>query len=141
MSEKIIDEFEEMIVELCGTGGLKKQSGRPKGTRPTPDFYDLPIHHKDFMEWYEERDREKRYMKITTKCDCGVIYKIYTEPFDTLRYVHDFQGQGSTSASTDWHTHQIVHIERFHCWKCGKPFSVTGNKILKIKSNQLEVVL
>ena len=136
MSEKIIEEFEEMINDVCGETNIKL--ARKKG-RPTQDFYDLPMHHKDFMDWYEERDRERYSTKITTKCDCGATYKIYTEP--TVRY--DFQGQGSTSAaSTDWHTqHQRVYIERFYCWRCGKPFSVTGSKIIKIKSNQLEVVL
>lgn len=135
---EIIDEFEEMINDVCGEANRGIELSKRRG-RPTPDFYDLPIHHEDFMKWWKERDEEKNSMKLTIKCNCGATYKIYTEPVDIVRY--DFQGQGST-ASTDWYTQsQTVQSERFYCWRCGKPFSVTGSKILKIKSNQLEVVL
>jgi len=128
----VIKEFEEMMNEVCGN----KISSR-KG-RPTQDFYDLPMNHKDFMDWYKERDRERYSSKITTKCVCGVSYTFYTEP-----YISNVHTAGGTLASTiDWATqYQQAQYERFFCWKCGRSFSVTGSKIIKIKSNQLEVVL
>ena len=131
MSDEIINEFEEMINEVCGP------KTNVKG-RPIQDFHNMPMHHKDFIDWYNERDREKNSSKFITKCECGVSYEVYTEPFDTLRYVHTF----AASPETDWITQcQTVEYQRFYCWKCGKPFSVTGSKIIKLKSNQLEVVL
>ena len=130
----VIKEFEEMMNEVCG------HKITTKG-RPTQDFYDLPMHHKDFMDWYNERDREKYSCKIVTKCDCGVSYTVYTEPGDTLRYVYTF-GSDTAASTTDWTTqYQTVEYHRFYCWKCGKQFTVRGSKISKIKSNQLEVVL
>ena len=133
-AHKVINkDFEEMINDVCGGPNIKLP--RRKG-RPSPDFYDLPIYHEDFMKWWKQRDEEKHSMKITSKCVCGVTYTVYTEP----EYVHDFQGQGTTS-STTYNQYQNVQRTGFFCWKCGKSFYVTGSRILKIKSNQLEVVL
>ena len=137
LDKDVIKEFEEMINEVCG-----HKTNVPNKGRPTHDFYDIPMHHKDFMDWYNERDREKYSCKIVTKCDCGVSYTVYTEPGDTLRYVHTLGEGTAASPTTDWTTqYQTVEYQRFYCWKCGRPFTVTGSKIMKVKSNQLEVVL
>ncbi len=137
-AHRVIDkEFEEMINDICGEKTNRRLPDKYRHI-PTPDFYDLPMHHEDFMKWYKERDEERYKKKTAIKCECGAIYTIYTEPMETLRY--DFQGQGLTS-TTDLYSQQQVHIERFFCCRCGMPFSITGGKIVKIKSNQLEVVL
>ena len=140
MREKIIDEFEEMINEVCGPK-VKKAAGlgRPKGTL-THDARNL-ILNEDFMKWYYDKEKDKRRTKVTAKCVCGVTYKIYTEPMNISTFTYNNDIGGSTAA-TSWYTQtESVEHHRFYCWKCGAPFSVTGSKIKKIESNQLEVVL
>lgn len=144
MREKIIDEFEEMINDVCGPK-VRKLPGRPKvptvPTVPTPDFYEQRMYHDDFMKWYYDKEKDKQSMKVTAKCVCGVTYKIYTEPMPlpTISYNNDI---GGSTAATSWYEQtEIVKHHRFYCWKCGAPFVVTGSKIKKIESNQLEVVL
>jgi hypothetical protein len=137
-AHKVINkEFEEMINEVCGVNRGIELSKRKGRSRPTPDFYDLPIYHEEFMEWWKEKNEEKYNAKMITKCECGAVHTIYTEPL-TVETYNDIGG----NAATSWHTqYQSVQHERFFCWRCGKPFTVTGSKISKIKSNQMEVVL
>ena len=134
---KVIDkEFEEMINEVCGETKLAIKKGRP-----TPEFY-LPIYHEDFMKWWKKRDEEKYCPKTSVECNsCGEKFIIYTEPFKitTMTYNNDI---GGSPAATSWHEqYQNVSQSSFYCYKCGHPFVVSGSKILKIKSKQLEVVL
>ena len=127
MSEKIIDDFENMINEVCGD--VVKLEKKKYYGKPTPDFYDLPFQHEDFMKWYKEKEEERTIFKMNAECSCGEKYVIYTSP-PSLPF-----GWPEVSMF------QEVTYERFFCYKCGKPFMVTGNKILKIKSEKLEVVL
>jgi len=135
VSEKIIDEFEEMIEDVCGE---KPNIRLPDKHRPTPDFYD--IYHEEFMKWWEERKEEKYHMKMHVKCPCGEKYVVYSEP-DRVEDFVTWSETGTSTSNSYYSFNQHVSHERFFCYKCGKPFSVTGSKIVKIKSNQLEVVL
>lgn len=146
MSEKIIEEFEEMINEVCGPKSAVKlaRKGRPKGTRPTPDFYDLPLQHEDFMQWYKEKTEERYYHTVSIECSCGEKYIVQLER-DEIVINYPFWSETGTETGTETSNeyYQNVRYEKFFCYKCGKPFVVTGNKIRKIKSKskQLEVVL
>jgi len=129
MSEKIIDDFEKMINEVCGE--VVKLEKKKYHGRPTPDFYDLPFQHEDFMRWYKDKEEEKNALKHLVKCTCGEDYIIYIRPDYTCYY---------SSRPDENYTTQFVTMESFFCYKCGRRFDVC-NAIIKIKSTKLEVVL
>ena len=130
MKDIIDKEFEKMMNEVCGS--------KVKRTRPTRDFYDMPMQQKYFMDWYYKKQEDKYSSKLTVKCDdCGTTYTIYTEPMESQYNV----ARCPDNYDSLWEQCQKVQQHRFYCWKCGKPFYVTGSKVKKIESNQLEVVL
>jgi len=131
MSEKIIDEFESMINDICGEV-VKLEKEKYYG-RPTPDFYD-----EDFMKWYKEKEEERNALKQYVGCICGERYVIYTIP-DQKHYNYNISYNG-TGTYVNYATQNVIK-ESFFCYRCSRRFDITGGMIIKIKSEKVEVGL
>jgi len=138
MSEKIIDEFESMINEVCGEV-VKLEKEKYYGIA-TQDFYNLPFQHEDFMKWYKEKEEERNALKQSVECTCGERYIVYTMPDQTYYNYNNVSYDGTYVNYASTSTQSIIR-ESFFCYRCGRRFDVTGSVIIKLKSEKLEVGL